>query len=133
MLKKPFRVAVHNSPETPGYILVSNTGPDGAVVIDANGEERTITREFILQHWGSHLSWVFPDELKNPNLIEGMRSPEVLELQRTLNNLGYILEPTGFYSQATYQDIVRFQEDFGLLADGIAGPRTRALLYQMAE
>ena len=132
MLKKPFRVSIRNSPETSGYILVSNTGPDGAIAIDADGEERTITRDYILQHWGRSVSWIFPDELKNPNLLKGTRSPEVLELQRTLNAIGYVLEPTGFYGQSTYQDIVRFQEDFGLKPDGIAGPRTRALLYQMA-
>jgi general secretion pathway protein A len=132
MLKKPFRVAVRNSPETSGFILISNAEQDGAVVIDADGEERTITRDFILRYWGGRVSWIFPDEFKNPNLIKGMRSPEVLELQKTLNDIGYILEPTGFYGESTYQNIVRFQEDFGLQADGIAGPRTRALLYQMA-
>lgn len=133
ILKKPFRVSIRNSSETSGYILVLNTRPDDAVVIDSDGEERTITRDFILQHWGSQVSWVFQDELKNPNLVKGMQTPEVLELQKTLNNIGYMLEPTGYYGQSTYQDIVRFQEEFGLLADGIAGPRTRALLYQMAE
>jgi murein L,D-transpeptidase YcbB/YkuD len=62
-----------------------------------------------------------------------MTIPGVLEWQRALRKIGYMVESTGTYDQKTYRETLRFQKDFGLLADGMAGPRTRALLYQMVK
>jgi len=62
-----------------------------------------------------------------------MHSPEVARTQTILQSLGYLTKPTGFYDAATRQHVRKFQEDFGLMADGIVGPRTMALLYQMSN
>ncbi len=105
----------------------------GAVVIDAEGNERTVTRDFIMRHWGRIVSWIYPPKSKNTILLRGMRSPDVLEIQKTLIDLGYMVKPTGVYDQTTFQEMMRFQKDFGLLTDGIVGPRTRSLLYQMVK
>jgi g-D-glutamyl-meso-diaminopimelate peptidase len=58
-----------------------------------------------------------------------MSSPDVLNVQRILNKIGYLLESTGFYGESTFQEVLRFQKDFGLMTDGIVGPQTMALLY----
>jgi peptidoglycan hydrolase-like protein with peptidoglycan-binding domain len=64
-------------------------------------------------------------------LQKGRQSSEVLQLQKTLSKMGYIVNPTGIYGDSTFENIRKFQQDFGLQADGIAGPRTMALLFQM--
>ncbi|MBW1912777.1 MAG: peptidoglycan-binding protein [Deltaproteobacteria bacterium] len=136
LLKKPFRVCLpdHRDEESPTpYLLIRKITDEGAIVIDTEGEEQPVTREFILEHWGQKVSWVYPTRNKNPVLFKGMRAPDVLELQSIFNKLGYLVQPTGIYDGETFQVTMRFQKEFGLLADGIAGPRTRALLYQMVN
>ena len=133
ILKKPFRVCLAEPITGSSHILIRETMQKGAVVIDADGNERRVSRDFIMRHWGRTVSWIYLPNTKNTILLRGMRSPDVLEIQRILIDLGYMVEPTGIYDQITFQEIMRFQEDFGLLADGIAGPRTRALLYQMVK
>ena len=66
-------------------------------------------------------------------MIKGMLVPDVLKIQRILNNIGYMVNPTGVYDESTFNGVMKFQEDFGLMADGIVGLRTRALFYQMVD
>jgi general secretion pathway protein A len=54
-------------------------------------------------------------------------------MQKTLKEIGYMVSVTGIYDMVTFNEMKRFQRDFGLRVDGSAGPRTRALLYQMAK
>jgi peptidoglycan hydrolase-like protein with peptidoglycan-binding domain len=105
----------------------------GAVAIDARGKARPITREFILNHWDQKISFVYPPEYKNVNLVKGMEGTDVLKVQRMLNEIGYSIKPSGIYDESMFHEVIRFQKDFSLLADGIVGPRTKALLYQMTE
>jgi len=136
LLKKPFRVCLadHRDEESPThYLLIQKITDKGAIVIDTKGEEQPVTRGFILEHWGQKVSWVYPTRNKNPVLFKGMRAPDILELQSIFNKLGYLVRPTGIYDGETFLVTMRFQKEFGLLADGIAGPRTRALLYQMVN
>jgi general secretion pathway protein A len=144
MFRKPFRVRVaglaHHpdlSPAVvlplPRYLLVREVTAEGAIAIDAEGKERLITKDFILTHWGQEVSWVYPYENNNTNLVKWMSGPDVIKLQQTLNELGYSVEPTGLYDKSTFQQVMRFQDDFALMADGIVGTRTKGLLYQMSE
>jgi len=142
MFRKPFRVQVAD-PElaeshgqgdplpSPRYLLIREVTADGAVAVDAEGKERPITRDFILTHWEKEVSWMYPYENKGVNLIKGMSGPDVVKLQQTLDEIGYTVKPTGLYDQPTFHQIMRFQDDFGLKADGIVGTRTKGLLYQM--
>jgi len=144
MFRKPFRVQVAG-PEfagshsqggplpSPRYLLIREVTADGAVAVDAEGKERPITRDFILTHWGKEVSWMYPYENKGVNLVKGMSGPDVVKLQQTLDEIGYTVKPTGLYDQPTFHQIMRFQDDFGLKADGIVGTRTKGLLYQMSE
>jgi murein L,D-transpeptidase YcbB/YkuD len=113
------------------YLLVAKTNDQGAVVINEKGEKRDVSRTFILKHWGDKVSWVYPITNRVRLLSKGKNSPEVLQIQKILNKIGYIVNPTGIYDDSTFDSIMKFQKDFGLSADGIAGPRTMALLFQM--
>jgi len=101
------------------------------MAIDAEGREREIGREFILENWGEKVSWLYSQT--NTRLMKGMSGPEVLRFQRVLSERGYLVEPTGAFDGETFAEVMRFQRDFGLHPDGIVGPRTMALIDQMME
>ncbi|OEU53349.1 MAG: hypothetical protein BA872_06885 [Desulfobacterales bacterium C00003060] len=144
MFKKPFRVCVdgaapHAGPSSSAalpcarYLLIRELTADGAMAINADGEEQPVTRDFILTHWGQGVSWVYPYKNYAVDMVKGMRGLDVIKLQQTLKRIGYSVGPTGLYDEPTFDQVMRFQGDFGLIADGIAGTRTKGLLYQMSE
>jgi hypothetical protein len=135
MFKKPFRVRLFDPnpvPEAgPHYLLIREITEEGAIAIDAEGEERPVTRDFMLNHWSREVSFFYAYEVKHLHLSKGMVVPGVLDLQRRLREVGYGVQSTGVYDEATFQGVTDFQRDLRLKADGIAGPQTRALLFQM--
>jgi len=137
MLKKPFRVQRYSpsngNTATPLYLLIRQVTEGGAVAIDAAGREWLLARDFIMRHWGGKVSWVYLHKEQKESLAKGMDVPEVLQIQKILQDIGYLIEPTGFYSASTFSAVRAFQRDFGIPADGIVGPRTRALLFQMTQ
>jgi hypothetical protein len=137
MFKKPFRVKLSEHSltpfTTPRYLFIREVTEEGAIALDEKGDQRTVTRDFLLRHWGHQVSWVYPFKNKNIHLMKGMSDPDVGEIQRILNEIGYLVVPTGFFGELTLRNVLRFQKDFGLKADGIVGPQTRALLFQMAD
>ncbi|MBC8457845.1 MAG: AAA family ATPase [Deltaproteobacteria bacterium] len=136
MFRRPFRIHLPNSsPSLPHhrYILISKITPDGVVAIDSEDKEQAITRDFILKNWDKSISWLYAHKDKNIRLKMGMNSPDVLKVQKILNMIGYLVEPSGNYDKQTHSNILRFQRNFGLKADGIVGPRTMALLYLMSD
>lgn len=63
--------------------------------------------------------------------ISGMGEPEVREIQRLLDSLGYDLGSYGVdgsYGEDTYNAVKAFQKDRGIAVDGVAGPVTLAAL-----
>ena len=137
MFKKPFRIhlpdSLSSSLTSPRYLLIHRVKDDGAIAVDSEGKEQKIVRDFILRHWDQKISWVYPYKNKGIRLMKGMQAPDVLEIQRILNNIGYMVTPTSVYDESTFNGVMKFQEDFGLMADGIVGLRTRALFYQMVD
>jgi len=149
MFRKPFRVllAHPDSPGSPGtnqvpqeknpvsprYLLIRETISDGAILLDAEGKTRTVTGDFLETHRGQRISWIYHSEGKEIDLAKGVSDPGVLKVQNTLKNLGYRVEPTGLYDDATFRGVKKFQAYFGLDPDGIVGPRTRAFLYQVSD
>jgi len=135
IFKKPFRVHVSGSADSssssPRYLLIREVTEEGAIAIDAEGRDREVGREFILENWGEKVSWLYSQ--RNTRLMKGMSGPEVLRFQRVLSERGYLVEPTGAFDGETFTEVVRFQRDFGLHPDGIVGPRTMALIDQMME
>lgn len=57
-------------------------------------------------------------------LYFGSTGKTVKELQRFLNTQGFILDTDGVVGDMTMDAVKKFQEDNGLLADGIVGPDT---------
>jgi type II secretory pathway predicted ATPase ExeA len=149
LFKKPFRVLLVH-PEYSQYLAHSRAGPatnpaassryllirkvtaDGAVAVDAQGKDRRVTGDFLETHWGQEVSWVYLYRNKDVDLVEGMRGSAVSKAQRILKEIGYSIEVTGIYDHSTVLAVVKFQKDLGLMADGIVGQRTKALLYQMS-
>lgn len=63
------------------------------------------------------------------NLGPGSSGQAVLQLQRDLAYLGYLkCLPTSYYGAQTREAVRNFQRDNGLVADGIAGPKTLSTL-----
>ncbi len=148
--KKPFRVLVGpaESPQPGGpsrantvttvapsscYLLIHKITADGAIVVDAGGKDRPVTRDFLQTHCGEEASWVYPYKNKGVNLVRGMSGPAVSQVQKILKEIGYPLDPTGTYDDSTFRHVMKFQEAIGLIPDGIVGIRTKALLYQMSD
>jgi hypothetical protein len=135
MFQKPFRLRLsESSPSTdPYFLLIREITEEGAVALDTEGRERPVTRNFVLNHWGSEISWVYAHKDKARSLTNGRDDSNILEIQRTLIDMGYRVALTGVYDDATQQGLKAFQKDFGLYADGVADFMTRAVLYQMTE
>ncbi|MBN1276776.1 MAG: AAA family ATPase [Deltaproteobacteria bacterium] len=137
MLKKPFRVNSAGHPEGSNplqrYMLIRETSPEGAVVVEKKGNQRTVSRAFILKNWGGKVSFVYPLRRNATELKKGMVGQDILNVQHMLARIGYIIDFTGTYDEPTFSVVLKFQSDFGLENDGIVGPRTAALLYQMVE
>jgi len=136
MFKKPFRMRLSDTQTfnrmSSAYLLIREITENGAVAIDADGNEHVVTTDFILRNWGFRVSWFFPYKTKNVQLIKGMNSPDVLEVQKILHKTGFRVECTGAFDESTFNEIMRFQENFGLEPDGIVGPQTMAILYLMS-
>lgn len=67
-------------------------------------------------------------------LKQGDSGDDVVTLQRALNSHGFNPgTPDGLYGQGTIAAVMAFQQSEGLLADGIAGPRTQVALGLAAD
>ncbi len=62
-------------------------------------------------------------------LRKGDRGNSVVEMQDSLQQLGYLYEVTGFYDDATMEAVKNFQRRNGLSVDGTAGQETLQVLY----
>ncbi len=132
-LKKPFVLKTNRDAVNIKYLLITSVNENGARCSDAEGNEREISREFLFENWGGAVSWIFPVYPGDQVYNIGMEGQAVSQLQKTLQAKGYLVQVNGLYDITTFNEMKRFQGDFGLRVDGVAGPRTKALLYQMAE
>ncbi|REK77080.1 spore cortex-lytic enzyme [Paenibacillus paeoniae] len=68
-----------------------------------------------------------------PTLSYGSTAPDVPDLQYRLKVLGYFnTDVTPFFGHVTKDSLVRFQQDYGLAADGVAGSQTWAMLKKVS-
>jgi general secretion pathway protein A len=151
IFKKPFRILIDDREpaESPNsatealtstgsapsarYLLVHEMTAQGAVVVDAEGNTSTVGSDFLEINRGHRVSWVYPYENSRRIVRKGMGGASVLNMQWTLKEIGYPVEPTGIFDDQTVENIKEFQTFFGLKSDGIVGPRTKALLYMVSQ
>lgn len=134
LFRRPFRLSARRpnmESDKQMYLLILSQDETGADVLDAAGEQRRVDREFMLRHWSSAVSWFVSGQKEIPMLSGGSSSPKVSEVQKILRGLGYQNEITGRYDPGTVEAVRSFQRDTGLMPDGLAGPRTLALLDMM--
>jgi hypothetical protein len=82
----------------------------------------------LIRQWHAE-GWFGPAvRVPEPVLSLGDRGPEVVAVQRRLNQLNGDLEVDGVFGPATRAAVVAFQAAAGLTPDGVVGPRTRAAL-----
>lgn len=115
----------------PLYFAIRSVAGNGVVLVDANGEDRHVAVDFLKDNWGGKVSWIYPYENKGTDLVKGVSGQEVTELQKTLKDIGYLVKTTGIYDELTFRAVMKLQESIGLVPDGIVGPRTKALFYQI--
>ncbi len=60
----------------------------------------------------------------------GDRGPDVKELQKKLNQIGYTLAVDGIFGKATDEAVRQFQTSVGISVDGQAGKNTMAKLQE---
>ncbi len=62
---------------------------------------------------------------------QGDRSPEITVIQERLRDLGYFNQsPSGNFGSATRNAVIRFQQETGLVPDGVVGRQTIAELFR---
>lgn len=75
-------------------------------------------------------------ESLSPTLRKGDRGADVKTLQQLLLTKGMTLPQygaDGIFGGETQKAVIAFQKDWGLDADGVAGPKTWAALYETAD
>jgi general secretion pathway protein A len=89
----------------------------------------------LLQQWDGE-AWVVWNDFESirPVLAFGEQGHSVSWLQAALAELGYYVgEPSGLFDRDTREGLRSFQRAQRLLPDGMAGPRTRMVLYQQLQ
>ncbi|NLD36349.1 MAG: AAA family ATPase [Desulfatiglans sp.] len=132
-LKKPFVLKTNRDAPNGKYLLITSVNEKGAVCQDTEGNPREIDKLFLFENWGRAVTWIFPVYAGDQIYGIGMEGPAISRLQKILQAKGYLVQVNGIYDTSTFNEMKRLQGDFGLRVDGVAGPRTNALLYQMAE
>ena len=72
--------------------------------------------------------------VRGPSVSYGSVNSYVTKLQTRLNELGYDCGTAdGDFGYNTRNAVIRFQQDHGLVADGVVGQQTWPILYQGAQ
>lgn len=64
-------------------------------------------------------------------LVQGAQGDDVLTLQKILKEIGYDIEPSGFFCARTTQAVLDFQRATSIPVDGAAGDITWAFLLNV--
>lgn len=118
---------------SPLYMVIQSIKDNRVVLVDENGEDKEVEVKFLKDNWGRKVSWIYPYEGNGTDLVRGVSGEEVIELQNTLKDAGYLVEANGVYDELTFRAVTELQKSVGLVPDGIVGSRTKALLYQIRD
>jgi general secretion pathway protein A len=111
--------------------VVTKLGSDSAQLMIGDARHEVLLTELEPRWNGEFLLLWKPPQRDARGLSLGMRGAPVQALRQRLHQLAGsasgAVEP-GFFDEELQQLVLQFQLDNGLVADGVAGPRTQALL-----
>ena len=132
--QRPFRASLKGLEDSPGgHAVVVGSYGEGFVVSDAAGNPVEVSLEDFEKRFSGGLVWLIPEKVWINRIGLGDEGPMVNWIQDVLADGGYNLVQDGVYGPRTAETIKRFQTDFGVRADGVAGPTTIGLMYQLAK
>lgn len=102
--------------------------PDGIV---GPATESALFAEFDQGRRISTQALNFPTPLQTQRTLQrGDRNSDVTTVQRRLQELGYFNGPlTGYFGSMTQEAVIRFQQAYNIIPDGVVGSETRAALF----
>jgi hypothetical protein len=131
----PFVLEVQptGSPEN-CYLVIDSMDDDGYTYVMPDGRKQKAPRGNLGKIWSGRTIIFSPALLEKRPLTIGARGEEIRTLQATLQRLGYsVKEVDGRFGPITQKAFKQFQKDFNLEPDGVAGPRSMAVLYQLEK
>ncbi len=132
--RRPFRASIRGLGNSPGgHAVVQGTLAQGYILSDAAGNMVEVSLPDFEALFSGGLVWLIPEKLWINRISSGMKGPMVTWVQEVLIEAGYVLDQDGVCGPQTSRAIKSFQRDFGMRADGVAGPSTIGLLYQLAD
>lgn len=132
--QRPFRASLKGLEDSQGgHAVVVGSFSGGFVVSDAAGNPVEVSLDDFEKRFSGGLVWLIPEKLWINRIGLGDKGPLVNWIQDVLIHGGYSLSKDGVYGPRTSQAIKSFQTDFGIRADGVAGPTTIGLMYQLAQ
>ncbi|ACL06817.1 Peptidoglycan-binding domain 1 protein [Desulfatibacillum aliphaticivorans] len=132
--QRPFRASLKGLEDSQGgHAVVVGSFSDGFVVSDAAGNLVEVSLDDFEKRFSGGLVWLIPEKLWINRIGLGDKGPLVNWIQDVLIHGGYSLSKDGVYGPRTSKAIKSFQTDFGIRADGVAGPTTIGLMYQLAQ
>jgi len=114
------------------YLALTAVQGDEASIAPAVGGRSAIPLEELGRIWTGKAYLLWRNFVNIPNIkTAGTRGKEVLQLQRLLQEAGFLNKDTGGrYDLATIAAVTRLQAAGGIVQDGLVGPQTLMLLYQ---
>ncbi len=102
--------------------------PDGVV---GPTTESALFAEFEQNRRVSTQALNFPTPSQSQRTLQrGDRGSDVTAVQQRLQELGYFNGPlTGYFGSTTQEAVIRFQQAYNILPDGVVGSETRAALF----
>lgn len=116
------------------YLVIDSMDDDGYTYVMPDGRKQRAPRDNLGRIW-SGSTIIFPPALPDERpFTMGVKGKDVRTLQARLQRLGYPVEEVdGRFGPVTRKAFKQFQKDFNLEPDGIPGPRSMAVLYQLEK
>ena len=131
--QRPFRASLNGLDDSQGgHAVVVGSFSGGFVVSDGAGNPVEVSLQDFEARYSGGLVWLIPEKLWINRVGLGAKGPLVNWMQEVLVDGGYSLAKDGVYGPRTAKAVKRFQSDFGIRADGVAGPSTIGLMYQLS-
>ncbi|MBI9076451.1 MAG: AAA family ATPase [Desulfatibacillum sp.] len=132
--QRPFRASLKGLDDAQGgHAVVVGSFPGGFLVSDSAGNLVEVSKQDFEERYSGGLVWLIPEKLWINRINTGMKGALVNWIQEVLAEGRYALVQDGVFGPQTARAIKGFQTDFGIRADGVAGPSTIGLMYQLAR